>query len=59
MEDAPSTCKQNHADIQAQHTARREKEELYKKKEFGKCNRRIHRRIVLSSNVLLPSLLER
>jgi hypothetical protein len=34
MEDAPSTCKQNRADIQAQDTARREKEELYKKKNL-------------------------
>ncbi len=59
MENAPSTCKQNRADIQAQDTARQEKEELYKKKNLEKCNRRVHRNIVLSSNELLPSLLER
>jgi hypothetical protein len=34
MEDAPSTSRQNRADIQAQDTARREKEELLKEKNL-------------------------
>ena len=34
MEDAPSTSRQNRADIQAQDTARQEKEELLKEKNL-------------------------
>jgi hypothetical protein len=29
------------------------------RREFGKCNGRVHRRIILSSNAFLPCLLER
>jgi hypothetical protein len=34
MEDAPSTSRQNYGDIQAQDTARQEKDELLKEKNW-------------------------